>query len=117
MGLTFVPGALIGRNDEEVRLDFLVDSGSAYTIAPEGAWKALGLTPLRTQRFRLADGTEMRRAIGECRIRLAEGEMTTPVILGEPGDVPLLGAVTLEQFGLVLNPFTRTLHRADLLMA
>jgi hypothetical protein len=32
------------------------------------------------------------------------------VILGEPGDEPLLGVITLEELGLVLNPFNRTLQ-------
>jgi len=42
----------------------------------------------------------------------------SPVILGEPGDAALLGTVTLESLGLVLNPFDRTLHpmRARLAM-
>jgi hypothetical protein len=31
------------------------------------------------------------------------------VVLGEPGDDALLGTVTLESLGLVLNPFDRTL--------
>jgi len=35
---------------------------------------------------------------------------TSPFILGEPGDEPLLGVVTLEILGLVLNPFNRTLQ-------
>ncbi|MBZ5568656.1 MAG: hypothetical protein LAN64_12480 [Acidobacteriia bacterium] len=38
------------------------------------------------------------------------GEGHTPVILGEPGDQALLGAVTLEILGLVLHPFKRTLE-------
>ena len=41
---------------------------------------------------------------------LVEGEGHTPVILGEPGDEGLLGVVTLEILGLVLNPFNRTLQ-------
>jgi hypothetical protein len=32
------------------------------------------------------------------------------VIVGEPGDDPLLGATTLEGFGLVLDPFRRELR-------
>jgi hypothetical protein len=32
------------------------------------------------------------------------------VILGIPGDEPLLGVVTLEILGLVLDPFQRTLR-------
>ena len=37
--------------------------------------------------------------------------------LGEPGDEPLLGVVTLEILGLVLNPFTRTLQPMRALLA
>ena len=35
---------------------------------------------------------------------------------GEPGDEPLLGVVTLEILGLVLNPFTRTLQPMRMLL-
>ena len=39
---------------------------------------------------------------------MAYKEGHTPVILGEPGDDALLGAVTLEILGPVFNPFDRT---------
>jgi len=39
------------------------------------------------------------------------------VILGEPGDEPLLGVVTLEILGLTLNPFTRQLQPMRMLLA
>ena len=59
----------------------------------------------------------MEREISNCVVRLVElGETPTPVVLGEAGDVALLGAVTLKELGLVLNPFSRTLHPAALLM-
>jgi hypothetical protein len=32
------------------------------------------------------------------------------VIVGDPGDDPLLGATTLEDFGLVFDPFRRELR-------
>jgi hypothetical protein len=32
------------------------------------------------------------------------------VLVGEPGDDPLLGATTIEGFGLVLDPFRRELR-------
>ncbi|MEK7216669.1 MAG: aspartyl protease, partial [Chloroflexota bacterium] len=69
-----------------------------------------GLTPSRTQSFSLADGTTVDRAVSECLLRLPQGEGHSPVILGEPGDEALLGVVTLEIMGLVLNPFNRTLQ-------
>ncbi len=50
-------------------------------------------------------------------INLPQGEGYTPAILGEPGDEALLGAVTLEILGLVLNPFNRTLQPMRMLLA
>jgi hypothetical protein len=41
----------------------------------------------------------------------------TPVILGEQGDQPLLGVVTLEILGLILNPFSRELQPMRMLLA
>jgi hypothetical protein len=56
------------------------------------------------------DGTVLRRTVSECYVALPQGEGHTPVILGEPADQALLGVVTLEELGLVLNPFNRTLQ-------
>jgi hypothetical protein len=37
---------------------------------------------------------------------------TPPVVLGEPGDdLPFLGVVTLEELGVVFDPFRRELRR------
>ena len=40
-----------------------------------------------------------------------------PVIFGEKGDEPLLGATTLESLGLVLDPFKRRLLPMRMLLA
>ena len=56
-------------------------------------------------RFMMADGSAIERAISECRIKVSEGDGHTPVILGEAGDVALLGVVTLEELLLSLRPF------------
>jgi hypothetical protein len=66
--------------------------------------------------FALADGTTIERQGSECYLELSQGEGHTPVILGEPGDEALLGAVTLEMLGLILNPFSRTLQPRRLLL-
>ena len=39
------------------------------------------------------------------------------MILGGPHDAPLLGMVTLENLGLVLNPLTRELLPMKLMLA
>jgi len=110
MGVTYVRGTVTGPSGKKSKVRFLVDSGAAYTLLPEKAWKAIGLKPKRSQTFSLPDGTEVERQISECHIALPLGEGHTPVILGESRDEALLGVVTLEELGLVLNPFDRTLQ-------
>jgi clan AA aspartic protease len=110
MGLTYVDGWVLGSRGRKRRQRFLVDSGAMYTLLPKKAWKGIGLRPLRKMSFSLADGTLIERRIAEARLRLPQGEAHTPVILGEDGDEALLGVVTLEILGLVLNPFDRTLQ-------
>jgi predicted aspartyl protease len=85
-------------------------------LLPSEDWRAIELSPKRRMTFTLADGTTVEREISECHITLPQGEGHTPVILGEPGDEPLLGIVTLEILGLVLNPFTRTLQPMRMLL-
>jgi len=88
----------------------LVDSGATYTLLPQQVWQSLRLQPTRAMDFILADGTRVNRGISECWIELPQGKGHTPVILGEACDDALLGVVTLEELGLVLNPFERSLQ-------
>lgn len=110
MGLTYVEGIVAGKRGKKATVRFMVDSGAIYSLLPEKDWKAIGLKPKRSLTLTLADGTEIKRAVSECHITLPQGDGHTPVILGEPGDEALLGAVTLEEMGLVLDPFKRTLR-------
>jgi clan AA aspartic protease len=116
MALAFVEGVVSGKK-KRATVEFLVDSGAVYTLLPEKDWKSIGLKPKRMMTFTLADGTKVERAISECHISLPQGEGHTPVILGETGDQPLLGAVTLKILGLVLNPFNRSLHPMRAMLA
>ena len=109
MGIVYIDGKVSDGGAEE-RVRFWVDSGVGYTLLPERVWKSLGLQPKRQMEFSLADGTTIIRAISECRIELPQGDGHTPVILGESRDGALLGVVTLEELGLVLNPFDRSLQ-------
>ena len=110
MGLTYIEGQVTGPAGQHRHVSFMVDSGVSYTLLPHKTWQALQLSPKRSVTFTLADGTRIERQVSECHIVLAGEEGHTPVILGEPGDEPLLGAVTLEILGLVLDPFKRTLQ-------
>jgi predicted aspartyl protease len=89
---------------------------TTYNLLPHEDWRAIELSPKRSVTFTLADGTTVERQVSECHIALPQGEGHTLVILREPGDEPLMGMVTLEILGLVLNPFTRTLRPMRMLL-
>jgi clan AA aspartic protease len=116
LGLTSVEGTVTGPTGQAT-VSFLVDSGASYTLLPHHTWRSIGLSPKRSVRCTLADGTIIERQVSECYIELPQGDGHTPVILGEPGDEALLGAVTLEVLGLVLNPFTRMLQPMRMMLA
>lgn len=116
MGIPYIDGEVKGPTGKTAIVHFLLDSGVSYSLLAKETWQTLGLQPKRSASFSLADGTQIERNISECHINLPQGEGHTPVILGEEGDEPLLGAVTLEILGLVLNPFNRTLQPMRMLL-
>ncbi len=97
-----------GRDARSVR--FLVDSGAAYSVLPWDVWHDLGLVPTRALDFVLADGTTITRDVAHAFFRHGDVVAPSPVVLGHPTDEALLGTVTLETLGLVLNPLERTLR-------
>jgi clan AA aspartic protease len=99
------------------KVDFLVDSGAVYTVLPERVWRALRLRAKDRMTFALADATQMERGVSEARFEFRGIDRVSPVILGEGRDDALLGAVTLETLGLVLNPLSRQLQPMRLLVA
>ena len=115
MRFTYVEGRAQGPDGREATVNFLVDSRAGYSLLPYQVWQSLGLEPTREGKFVLADGTVVTRNMSRCFLILPQGEEYSPVILGEPGDdQALLGVVTLENLGLMLNPFRRSIHRMRL---
>lgn len=116
MGITRIT-AKVGSGKTLLDVKFLVDSGATYSLLPKNIWEKLKLKPISEMEFSLADGTIIKRAISEVKIEYKGIGMTSPVILGEEKDDALLGAVTLETMGLMLNPFTRELLPMKMLLA
>jgi len=114
--VTYIDGIVKGPTGKETALRFLVDSGATYTLLPYNDWNAIELPPKRLHVFTLADGTTIERQVSECHISIPQGEGHTPVVLGEEDDEAVLGVVTLEILGLVLNPFKRTLQPMRMLL-
>lgn len=90
-------------------LEFLIDSGAAYSVAPRQVLEALGIQAEDEREFILADGTKISRKLGIARFEYNGKKGGAPVIFGEKGDSTLLGATTLEAMGLALDPLKRSL--------
>lgn len=105
------------KSEKFAEVNFLVDSGAIYSLVPGKILDQLDIEPYREMSFSLADGSTLKRRVCSAYFEFEGEGGPAPVIYGEEGDEPLLGATTLESLGLVLNPFTRTLHPMRMLMA
>lgn len=102
--------------EKERLLEFLVDSGATFSVISEDILNELGIEPHREQEFVLADGTKIKRKIGDAIFEINGLRAASPVVFGEKEDSILLGVFTLESLGFILDPFKRELRPAKLLM-
>ena len=116
MGVTtlFVEVANPATPDLTDRLEFIVDSGAVFSVVPAEVLRRLGIQPREQQTFRLANSTHIVRWRGGAFFKFREYAGVAEVIFGEEGDATLLGAHTLEAFGLGLDPIKRELRPVPL---
>ncbi len=99
------------------RVDFLIDSGAVYSFVPRDVLVRLGIVPHSRQRFRLADGSSIERERGDALFFYKNQRGAAPVIFAEEQDATLLGAVTLESLGFVLDAVRRDLLPLPMVVA
>ena len=98
------------------RLEFTVDSGAVYSVAPRGVLRRLRIRPQKRETFRLANGTTIVRQKGVALFKFREYVGGADVVFGEEGDATLLGALSLEALGLTLDPIRRELRPMQLIL-
>ena len=91
----------------------LVDSGATYNILPAPLLSRLGVRPTESGSFILADGRRIQRDMGQTWVRLEGREYIAPVVFGGADTQPIVGAVTLEIFGLGIDPVKERLVSVD----
>jgi predicted aspartyl protease len=118
MGITLLKATIAnpGERKRATVLEFIVDSGAIYSVAPGPVLRRLGIRPDRNEEFTLADGSHARRRIGSALFEIDGRRAASPVIFGEKDDVTLLGAVTLEALGMMLDPLKRQLRPLPMLL-
>lgn len=103
MGIFYVACEVINLRTPDKRAvvpKLLVDSGSEYTWIPEPLLKSAGVKiAKKDMQFQMANGQTITRSIGYAMLRGAGFETVDEVVFGQPGDLSLLGARTLEGFG------------------
>ena len=102
---------------ERASVEFLVDSGAVYSFVPRDVLERLGIEPHSRQRFRLANGSVIERDRGDAVFFYKNHRGAAPVIFGDKDDAALLGAVTLESLGFVLNAVRRDLVPLPMIVA
>ncbi len=90
----------------------LVDTGAELSWMPASLLESLAVPRRSRWRFRQADGTVLERWTGPVCL-YAEGRTATDdVVFGEPGDLVLLGARSLEGLNLRVDPVNKRLMDA-----
>ena len=118
MGLTYIKASIANPASPKrsTELAFLVDSGAVYSVIPARVLRKLGVKPHSKRSFILADGSEITRRMGDVHFHFDNRRATSTVVFGEKDDSTLFGAVTLESFGLILDPMKRELRALPMLL-
>ena len=87
----------------------LVDTGAELSWFPRAVLEELGVERLKLWHFRQADGTVLARWTGAVRLGVADVWTVDEVVFGEPRDLVLLGARSLEGLNLRVEPATKRL--------
>ena len=95
--------------DRTATVSLLVDTGATWTTLPRETIEELGASPVSDRRVRLANGTEETWPVTVLLVTLEGAELPTVCLVGPRGGPALLGAVTLEEFSLAVDPVGRRL--------
>lgn len=90
-------------------VEFIVDSGAAYTVVPKEILKELGIRPRSKRSFLLANGEKFERRLGNAEVEYKKARGAAPVVFADKGDFPLLGVTALEALGLIFDPLHQEL--------
>ncbi len=116
VGMFEVKLEIANPEDRERRatVSLLVDTGAGYSMILRRALEQIGATPTKREMFEIADGREIARDIGEVTFFCNGEHAVSRVIFGEEGEASVLGAVTLEELALQVDPLHQQLRRAKL---
>jgi clan AA aspartic protease len=90
---------------------FLVDTGALDSMAPASELASVGIRPIGTRRYQLADGSYVEYPFGLAHIEFLDEPTAGRIIFGPEETEPILGVMQLESAGIVIDPVNQTLKR------
>ena len=111
---TFDVGFSIGSADgaHSLPLVGIVDTGSLYSIVPASILDGLDIARDEDELFSLADGSTVTMSIGLALITIDGRSRTVHVAFGPDDETILIGAMTLERFGVAADLLNQRLAPA-----
>jgi clan AA aspartic protease len=94
-------------------VSLLVDTGATWTTLPQDVVETLECAPVSHRRVRLATGRVETWPMTIVLVTLLDQELPTVCLVAPAGGPALLGAVTLEEFALSVDPVARRLVPVD----
>lgn len=113
MVITHVTTAVwnLARQGTPFEAEFLVDTGAMVCLAPRESLLAAGIAPEGKAVYELANGQPIEFEYGFARIAFMGEETVAQIIFGPEESEPILGAVALDNTGVIVEPVTMTLKR------
>lgn len=112
MGLTHVPVKLsrMGSNDS-YDADFLVDTGAMDSMAPASELRKIGIEAVGKRLYEFANGDVQEYEHGLAQVSVMNETTWTDIIFGPDNCQPILGVITLEIAGFIVDPKNERLRK------
>src|SRR5690242_18108254 len=112
LGLTHVAVEIKNfESTESYSANFLVDTGAWHSMAPASELKRLGIKPLGTKTYELANGELVDYQFGAAQISFLGEFGLTEILFGPDNTEPLLGVMALESAGFLVDPKNQRLTK------
>jgi predicted aspartyl protease len=109
----FVVSNILNRAKSATIVKALVDTGSGYSWIPAAVLEQLGIRREKKDMvFLMANGQRITRSVGFAIVRVGEAFTVDEIVFGEPGDMNLLGARSLEGLNFTVDPTRKRLVAA-----
>ncbi len=91
--------------------EFLVDTGAIDSLVPRQHLEAVGVEPIGSRTYEMADGRRLQFDIGGAELEFMDEMVMGTVVFVDDDVEPLLGLTALESAGIEVDPRNQQLKR------